>query len=185
MVQYDRGADNFWIVECRDKDGRLKWRDGFWNLVPTVGANKLLDATFKTGLASPAWYVGLTSSSPTVSDNDTMSSHSGWTEFTSYASVTRPTYTPGTISAGSVDNSASKASFTINGSGTVGGCFMVDSSTKGGTSGTLYGVGAFVSGNQAVVALDVVNVTCILTISSTSTGGFMPIKEESFGTFHP
>jgi len=46
-------------VECYDAEGRLKWEDGFFNRVPTAGLNKYLDATLKTGLAAPLWYVGL------------------------------------------------------------------------------------------------------------------------------
>lgn len=46
-------------IECLDKDGNLKWKEDFDNLVPTVGLNKFLDATLKTGLAAPSWFVGL------------------------------------------------------------------------------------------------------------------------------
>ncbi|MCY2965065.1 MAG: hypothetical protein NT069_15760 [Planctomycetota bacterium] len=48
-----------YTMRCFDSLGNLKWEDGFWNRVMTSGLNKLLDATLKTGLTSPAWYVGL------------------------------------------------------------------------------------------------------------------------------
>jgi hypothetical protein len=62
---------------------------------------------------------------------------------------------------------------------------LADSNTKGGTSGTLYGEGAFTSGEQAIAGGDVVNITITLTAGTGAATGFMPIKEESFGEFHP
>lgn len=53
-------------MECRDHEGRLRWKDRIKNRVVTAGLNKILDAAFKTGLASPAWYIGICS--PSVTD---------------------------------------------------------------------------------------------------------------------
>ena len=92
-----------------------------------------------------------------------MSSHSGWTENTTYSESVRQTLTLGSVSGGSVSNSASKAAFTINGTTTVGGAFLVTNSTKGGSTGTLYGGGAFAEGNRSVVSGDTLNVTITLT----------------------
>src|SRR5690554_1491510 len=83
---------------------RLKWKETIDNIVVTAGLNKVLDATFKTGLSTPAWYVGLKNTGSPAA-GDTMSSHAGWTENTSYDEANRPAFTPGTISNGSVDNS--------------------------------------------------------------------------------
>lgn len=157
-------AKTWYEVECYDKDGNLKWRDGFWNIVVTAGLNKLLDATFKNGLTTPAWYVGLKGTGSMVA-GDTMSSHSGWAEIVPYSDSTRPAYTPGSISAGAVDNSASKAVFNCNATSTVYGCFLVDNNTKSGTTGTLYGGGDFGS-PRAVVNGDTLNVTVTLTQTS-------------------
>ena len=74
----------------------LAWRDGFSNLTVTTGLNKLLDATLKTGLASPAWYV-LLKGNGTVVAGDTMASHSGWSELTPYSDANRPAFTPGPV----------------------------------------------------------------------------------------
>ena len=148
-------AYNVYTVECfenyyrlfgfkikRRKIPKLKWRDKFHNLVVTAGLNKVLDATFKTGLTTPAWYVGLKGAGSVVLA-DTMASHAGWSELTPYSNSNRPTFTPGTIASGSVDNSAAKAVFNINATATVVGAFLVDENTKGGTTGTLYGAGDF------------------------------------------
>lgn len=141
---------------------KLRWKDGFKNLVVTVGLNKVLDATFKTG-GTPAWYVGLKGNG-TVNAADTMASHSGWSELAPYSNANRPTFTPGSISAGSVDNSAAKAVFNINGSSTVYGCFLSTDNTVSGTSGTLYGAGDF-GASRAVLNGDTLNVTITLTQS--------------------
>lgn len=153
-------------VECFGPDGKLKWREGFDNLVTTAGKNKYLDATLKTGLAAPAWYVGLVAGPNETGYDaaDTMGSHAGWSEDQNYSNGTRPAFTPGAISAGSVDNSGSKAVFNINAPATISGAFLADNSTKGGTTGTLLGVGAFAA-DRSVLSGDTLNVTITCTMS--------------------
>jgi len=152
-------------VECHDRRGRLKWVEEFDNLVVTAGRNKYLDATLKTGLASPAWFVGLKDTGA-VAPADTMSSHTGWAELTVYSNATRPAWTPGPISGGSVDNSGSKAVFNINAADMVYGAFMADDNTKGGTTGTLLGAGDFAS-PRAVENGDTLSVTVTCSISAS------------------
>lgn len=154
-------------VECW-RDGRLVWSDEFHNLVVTTGLNKYLDATLKTGLASPTWYVGLVTgpgAGNTYVLADTMASHAGWAEAVGYSNANRPTWTPGAIAAGSVDNSAAKAVFNINAPATIAGCFMVDNNTKGGSAGTLLGVGNFTGGDRAVQSGDTLNVTVTASLT--------------------
>lgn len=155
-----------YTVECYGPDGTLKWADEFDNLVVTTGRNKYLDATIKTGSASPAWYVGLVDNAGYTAYNagDTMASHSGWTESSAYSNATRPAYTPGTVASGSVDNGASKAVFNINATATIRGAFLADNSTKGGTTGILLGVGDFAA-SRSVQSGDTLNVTVTCTIS--------------------
>ena len=147
-------------VECFDQEGRRKWVEEFDNLVVTAGLNKYLDATLKTGLASPAWYVGLKGTG-FVAAGDTLASHSGWSEINPY-SGNRPAWTPGTIASGSVDNSASKAVFAITSDTTVYGTFLASVNT--GTSGTLLGGGDF-SSSRAVLNGDTLNVTITCSLS--------------------
>lgn len=158
-------AKTHYVFECFDKDGKLKWRSEFDNLVTTVGLNKLLDACFKTGLAAPAWYLGLKSTG-TPAAADTMGSHASWTDITPYSNTTRPALVLGTIAAGSVNNTASKASFNINASADVYGAFLTDDNTVSGTSGTLYGAGNFSDGTKSVVNGDTLLVSVTLTISA-------------------
>jgi hypothetical protein len=141
------------------------WRDGFENLVVTAGLNEYLDATLKTGNASPAWYVGLKDTG-TPQAGDTMASHGTWATITPYSNASDPAWTPGTISSGSEDNSGSKAQFNINATDDVYGAFMKDDNSKGGATGTLLGAGDF-SSTRSVEDGDTLNVTitCSLTAS--------------------
>jgi hypothetical protein len=96
-----------------------------------------------------------------------MSSHAGWSEVhTQYSEGTRPALTLGTVAAGSVSNTASKATFTITGTATVAGAFVTSNSTKNGTTGTLYGATDF-SSSRGVESGDSLQVTVTLTATAT------------------
>lgn len=155
--------ENLYEIECHDAEGNLKWRDVIENLVTTEGLNDVLNKYLKGSAYTAAWYVGLTSGTPTADAGDTLASHGGWTEITDYTG-NRQTLTLGTVAAGSVDNSASKATFPMTGTATVGGAFVASAAT--GTSGTLYGVGAFTGGNKSVASADTLTVTVTLTAAT-------------------
>lgn len=151
----------------RVEKGHLKWVDKTKNTVVNVGLDDVLDKYFKGSAYTAAFYVGLTDGTPTAAAGDTMSSHAGWVEVTAYDEAARQTLTLGTVSSQSVDNSASKATFTISSdSTTTGGAFTVTDSTKGGTSGTLYGVAAFSGGDKTLSDGDTLQVTVTLTAAS-------------------
>lgn len=154
-------------IECRDRDGRLKWIEEFDNLVVTAGLNDSLDKHLKGSGYTAAWYVGLTDGTPTVDPADTMGSHAGWVEVTAYDEATRPALTLGSVSGGSVDNSASKARFTVSSDGTtIGGAFVTSVNTKGGATGVLYGAGAFTGGDKVLGDNDTLDVTVTLTAAA-------------------
>jgi hypothetical protein len=96
------------------------------------------------------WYVGLIAggaSAPIA--GDTMASHSGWSEFTNYSESGRQAYVPGTVAAGSCDNTGNEATVTISAdTQSVYGAFLCDLPTKGGTAGLLYGAGQFTGGTR-------------------------------------
>lgn len=162
-------AHGFYTVKCFDKDGKLKWEDVIENVVATVGKNLALD----TYLAGSSYtvvgpFMGLISSTSysAVAAADTMASHAGWLE----AGITNtPTYSGGrktcvwsAASSGSKSLSAA-LSFSITGTGTVKGCFIVFGtgavSTVDNTSGTLYSAGLFSGGDKAVVNTDTLSVS--------------------------
>lgn len=154
-----------YLVECFDKDGNLKWSEEFHNLVTTAGLNDSLDKHLKGSGYTAAWYVGLASGSPTFAAGDTLASHAGWTEVSAYSEGARQALALGSVSGGSVDNSASKAAFSINANGTtIGGAFVA--SAASGTSGVLYGGGAFSAGNKTLDSGDTLNVTVTLTAAA-------------------
>src|SRR3990170_2910372 len=135
MSHYGMELKNHWKIECFDVNGLFKCVEEFDNLIVTAGLNKILDACFKTGLAAPAWYVGLKDTG-TPDPADTMASHASWAWIDNYTGD-RQAFTPGSISGGSVSNSASKAVFPITGDDTIYGCGLCDSAT--GDTGVLYG----------------------------------------------
>jgi hypothetical protein len=139
------------------------WTEDVVNTNTTAGLNDQLTEYWKGSSYTAAWYVGLKDTGSVVA-GDTMASHSGWTEDTTYSESTRQVLTLGTASAGSIDNSASKAVFSINGTTTIYGAFLVTNNTKGGTTGTLWG-GADFSSSRAVLSGDTLNVTITLTAS--------------------
>lgn len=160
--------ENWFIVECRDKNGRLKWIDVIKNLVVNEGLNDSLDKHLKGSGYTAAWYVGLTDGTPSVAAGDTMASHAGWAEVTAYDEANRQTLTLGAVSGQSVDNSASKAVFTIDTNDTtIGGCFIVANNTKGGSTGILYGGGAFSAGDKTLDDDDTLSVTVTCTAAAS------------------
>ena len=158
------GLKNIWEVVCLDSDGNEKWREINKNLVTTEGLNHVLSSTLDGGTQITTWYVGLKGTGSAAA-GDTMSSHSGWSEVTDYSQSVRQTLTLGTAAAGSIDNSASKASYSINATATVAGAFITSDSTKSGTTGTLYGVVDFAS-SRSVISGDTLEVTVTLTAAS-------------------
>lgn len=138
--------------------GELLWEEVIHNIVPTVGLIDMLDKYWKGSSYTAAFSVGLTSTTPTVAAANTMASHAGWTEVTAYDEATREALVLGTVVASGddavVDNSASRAEFTISTNGTgVGGAFIATGTghaTKGATTGTLVSVAAFVEGNRTL-----------------------------------
>jgi hypothetical protein len=146
-------------VICRAADGSVRWEDELSNLVVTVGKNDLFNKYFGGSAYNAAFFVGLKTAG-SISAADTMSSKS-WTEITVYSNGTRPAYTAGTAVAGSTDNTASPAVFNINGTATVGGCFIVTgagANTIGGTTGTLFSATDFAVA-RSVLSGDTLTVT--------------------------
>lgn len=165
-----------WKFEAFDSEGNLKWVEEVKNIVVNAGLDDILDKYWKGSAYTAAHYVGLvdggTSPAPSYAAGDTMSSHTGWTEQTNYLQSpdVRPTLTLGSVSGQSVDNSASKASFSMAGASpdsiSIAGAFITTDSTRGGTSGTLISVANFTGGTKALNNGDTLNVTCTLTAAS-------------------
>ena len=166
IIRNSMVRSSIYEVEARDRDGNLLWVERVPNTVATVGLNDSLDKHFKGSGYTAAWYVGLADDTPTFAEADTSASHAGWDEVTAYDEANRQALTLGSVAAGSVDNTASKAVFTISTNGTViGGAFVISDDTKGGSSGVLYGGAAF-SADRTLNDGDTLTVTVTLTAAN-------------------
>ena len=173
------GIAGHYHMECRDKDGNLKWEESFPNLVNAIGKELLLNTLLKgVSYTVVGPFLGLINSSPTFLAADTMTSHAGWTEFIAYtvggsavrgtavfASATSAGLSPANITS----SLATAITYTITGAGgTVAGCFLVTGagavSTQSSTAGTLYSAGAF-----AVPKVTTVGDTVSVTYTTTAT----------------
>lgn len=164
-----KALENYYEIECRDKNGNLKWVEKFTNLVTTEGLNDSLDKHLKGSNYTAAWYIGLTGATPVFAAADTMASHAGWTEVTDYDEESRQIIVFGTVSGGAVDNSLNQVIFTINEDNTgIGGAFIVSNNTKSGTSGILYGGGAFDGGNKTLGDGDTIKVKVMCTAAQAA-----------------
>jgi hypothetical protein len=174
------GIEGVYKVECRDKDGNLKWEDSFPNLVVAVGKQLLLDTLLKGSSYSVTGpFLGLTSASLTPAATDTMATIVPSSEFINYTvggSAVRGTAvfasatSTGTTPTNVTTSTAAAITYTITGAGgTVYGCFLVTgtgaSSAQGNTGGTLYSVGNFATA-KITTAGDTVSVTYSATATS-------------------
>lgn len=155
-------------VVCRDKDGNVKWEESMDNGIVNVGVQYLLNTGFNAGTAVTTWYIGLINgASPTLANTDTMSSHAGWTENVAYDEGTRQEWVEVTSSGSSrqITNSGATSDFTISTNGqTIYGVFLTSSSTKSGTTGTLFSTAGF-SAAKSVGDGDVLQVTYTVSVS--------------------
>jgi len=160
-----RGGGVF-SVECYDQNGNLKWKQDSKNLVVNVGLKDMNDKYFSGTSYTATWYLGLITgpgAGTTIDPGDTMATHAGWTENTSYSQSTRPACSFGaatTADPSVISNSASVAVFSINGTTTIAGAFLTSNNTKGGSTGILFSASDFQSpGDRSVVSGDTLNVT--------------------------
>jgi hypothetical protein len=165
-------ATGVYHVECHDKDGNLKWTADSKNLVVNVGLQYMAGTALTSVTQITTWYLGLygAGASNTPAAGDTMSSHAGWTEVTTYSNANRVTATFATATTANpsvVTNTASPAVFNINGTTTVGGAFLTSENTKGGTTGTLFSAADFGSpGDRSVVSGDTLSVTYTFSLAA-------------------
>ena len=152
-IERKRSSNHFfemvgkWRVE-HHRHNRLIDIYQFLNDIVNVGKNDILGVYFHgdTQTVSANWVIGLINNAgyTGVVAGDTMSSHSGWSEFTSYSQANRVAWGPGASSSQSITNTT-PAQFDITATATVQGVFIVNNNTKGGTTGTLWATALFSS----------------------------------------
>jgi hypothetical protein len=144
------------------RGGTVIGRYEFDNGIVDVGINHILDTEFHSGTQITTWNVGLVNNASFsgFANADTMSSHAGWVESTDYSEGNRPAWGAGAAVSRQITN-ATTVDFSINTTVTIKGILVVGgtgSSTKGGTTGTLWSTGAFGT-NVACNAGDTLKVT--------------------------
>lgn len=158
------GVDGQFEVEHM-RGGELIYSGKSPNLVTNVGLDHILNILVAGATQVDPWYVFLFENDYTpVAGLASTDIGVTVTECTSYDEAARQTYTDGTVASQSVNNSAAKATFTINASKTVYGAGLISVSTKGATTGTLLCASRFGS-SRAVVSADSLLVTYTLTAS--------------------
>lgn len=148
------------------RQGRVidEWEDD--NLVVNEGLNSLLSVYFNGGAQITTWYCGVFEGNYTpVATVTAATIASAATESTAYDSATRPEWVEAAPSSQSITNSASRASFVFNATKTIYGAFLVSTSTKSGTSGTLFSAARF-STAKSVVDDDELLLTYTFTAAS-------------------
>lgn len=144
------------FVKHYDKDGNLKGTYKARNGVTNEGKDAVLDIMFHGSTQITTWYLGIMDNSGYTAEaaGDTLASHAGWSEFTTYTG-NRKEWTEGAASSQSITNSAT-VDFAITGSATLKGVFLCSAAT--GTTGTLWATAAF-SSTVAVTSGDTLKVT--------------------------
>lgn len=132
-----------------------EWTEVIENLTTTEGRTEMLDKYFKGSSYTAAWYMGLISNTAigSIAVGNTAAkittstpnppTTNDWAESTGYSQSTRPAITFGTAAAAALSSSGAPSTFSINATVALYGAFIVTNSTKGGTSGKIYGEGAF------------------------------------------
>lgn len=145
------------------RDGEVIHSEVQHNIVTNEGLNHILNTVFNGGTQVTTWYVGLFKNNYTpvatdVADTFHEAGYAG--EATEYDETVRQTYVEATSTAQSITNSASKATFTINGSITVYGAFLSNVSAKstGAASDTLMAATLFTA-SRAVISGDQLLIT--------------------------
>lgn len=148
-----------------NKNGEILSVDEIKNIVPNEGLTYINNVVFG-GLSASSLYIGLYSNNYTPVATDVMSSFlTSASEFVGYSEAARPQYVS-SVSGVSVNNTANKAVFTANASGTVRGAFISTSSIKNGVVGILISASLFTNA-KSLTAGDTLTVEYLFTGSST------------------
>ena len=167
----EMSAGGVFTVTCYDSAGNQKWVDIMSNLVVNTGLQDMNNKYFAGSGYTAAWYIGLVngaSASTTFSGGDTLASHAGWDENSSYVGTRKAiTFGAATLADPSnINNSSSTASFSMNATANIAGAFVCN--VTSGTTGLLFSAADFQSpGDRSVVSGDVLNITYSFNLDAT------------------
>jgi len=139
------------------------------NLIPTEGLNFVLNVLSQSGTSKiNTWYLALGTGNYTVAATDTGANIVGVgrsNETTLYDEATRVALVFPASTAGSLTNTASKATFTFNNTVTITNAFVVSTSPKSDVTGTLLS-SLKLGTSKSMIAADQLVVTFVLSASS-------------------
>ena len=138
------------VVEHKDVDGNVKGTYEFPNGIVDEGLNSILGVQFNGASQIGTWYIGLVDNAgwSAFADADTLSSHAGWTESTTYSESNRVEWEEDAPASRAISNTTT-ADFSVNATGNLKGIFVSSNNVKStGNTGTLWSTAAF----SAVVA---------------------------------
>jgi len=136
------------------------------NIVVDEGLNHMLNVAFNGSPQVTTWYVGIFEGNYTPVAGDTAATFpASATECTAYTEAARQEFVEAASTAKSITNGASKASFSMNATKTVYGCFITSASGKSSVLGTLMSAVKF-SVAKAVTSGDTVTVTYTMNLAS-------------------
>ena len=149
------------------RDGVVVDREEVHNLVPTQGLNHILNVEFKALTQVTAWYLAIFEGNYVPTAADTAAAlPAASTESTAYGEATRVLFAGGTVAGGVLDNSASRAEFTMNATKTIYGAYMSSAPAKGATTGVVISSVRFSSAKN-LVATDILRITAGMTLTSS------------------
>ncbi len=113
------------------------------NAISDSGTNYFLSAAVTAATQLSSWFIGLINSTgfTAASVANTLASHAGWVELTTYSESARPQWSP-SLGTKLLTN-ATATTFTFNAAGVVQGFFVASDSTKNGAAGTLLSLATF------------------------------------------
>ena len=132
-------------VEHLAADGQVKTIEQAHNLIPTEGANYMLNTALMGGSAFTSWYMGLfeASRAPALADTLAALIADGDEVVTYTTDAGRLPITLSAASAGATSTTASPNIFVFPAAATVRGAFITSGSAFGGTTGLLLSVALF------------------------------------------
>jgi hypothetical protein len=173
--KYERSPQGLYLNESRTYIGGMfgvsvngspiTWEK---NLVVNEGLNHILDVTLHAQAQLSTWYIAPFEGNFTPTATWTAANYNASAdEFANYNEAARVEWVEGTVASQSVDNTASKARFTISaGGGTIYGAGMLSTSAKLGTSGKLFAATRFAT-SRVVLEADLLDLA--YTVSMTSS----------------
>lgn len=165
------------------RDGKVIGEYVNTNLIPDAALNDILDVVLNGGTQRTTWYLAPmdTDHTPAAGDTYANSCGTGNYESTDYSEANRQTWTPGTVSGQSVDNSASIAAVTMQGNDTaIYGWMLVSDNTKGDTAASGAILASMVLYDTAITGIilnDELRCELTLTWSSSLTADGLIVNE--------